>query len=182
MKKKTAIPKQLFITVQERKEYLQANWWNLPQEERTEVISYLGFLHKHNPNEKGDAKRKATQMDWAYSPYKEKDGILYRVKYSWWRDTESDLRRIVEEVPVADELLPRVWENEGMSGFKILHSVSRSSTSNKLWRVLDPRGIEFEISTGCFEDIVMNSTIIGGEIMDECVWAGNKSLVLCSSL
>ena len=83
-------------------------------------------------------------------------------------------------LPVDDELQPRIIVNNPMSGFKIERSVTRYSTSNKLWRILDPRGFECEITTGCLEEIILNGTIINGEIQGECVWKENKNLQLVS--
>jgi len=72
-----------------------------------------------------------------------------------------------------------VYDNAPMRGFKIENSVSRYSTSNKLWRILDPRGFELEISTACLETIIMSADIKkGGEIDAPCSWMSNKNLVV----
>lgn len=74
---------------------------------------------------------------------------------------------------------PQVWDNNPLTGFKIEKSVSRYSTSNKLWRILDPRGVEFEISTGCLEQIIEDATILKGGVIDaKCVWMSNKTLIV----
>lgn len=62
------------------------------------------------------------------------------------------------------------FDNTPKSGFKILKAVSRWSTSNKVWRVEDPRGFIVEIYTGNMEEIVQHSTIDHGVIKTECVW------------
>ena len=65
------------------------------------------------------------------------------------------------------------WDNEPRTGFKIMKAVSRWSTSNKVWRVMDPRGFELEIYTGNMEEIVQHSVIDHGVVQTECVWGRN---------
>jgi len=59
------IPAQLFVVSQNRKEYVYpvpGNW-----EVHDEEDHNFGFLHPHEPNKATDAKRKQTQMSWAYT-------------------------------------------------------------------------------------------------------------------
>jgi len=72
----------------------------------------------------------------------------------------------------------RVIENAPTRGFKLLEVVSRYRTSNKLFRVLDPRGFELEISADNLLDLAMASTIVKGEIVEECVWAQHNGAYL----
>lgn len=72
----------------------------------------------------------------------------------------------------------RTIENKPTRGFKLLEVVSRYSTSNKLFRVLDPRGFELEISADNLLDLAMASTIVKGEIIEECVWAQHNGVYL----
>ena len=72
----------------------------------------------------------------------------------------------------------RVIDNKPTRGFKMLEVVSRYSTSNKLFRVLDPRGFELEISADNLLDLAMASTIVKGEIVEECVWAQHNGVYL----
>ena len=72
----------------------------------------------------------------------------------------------------------RVIDNRPTRGFKLLEVVSRYSTSNKLFRVLDPRGFELEISADNLLDLAMASTIVKGEIVEECVWAQHNGVYL----
>jgi hypothetical protein len=39
-------------------------------------------------------------------------------------------------------------------------------------------GIQFEISTGSFENIVLEGSIVKGEILGKCIWTSNKNLQL----
>ncbi len=74
-------------------------------------------------------------------------------------------------------------DNIPLTGFKIVDVVSRYSTSNKWYRILDPRGFELEISADNLLNICINSKINNGLIEDECVWGKNNSaeLILTSS-
>lgn len=67
----------------------------------------------------------------------------------------------------------RIIKNVPLTGFKIVDTVSRYSTSNKFFRVLDPRGFELEISTENFLNVVKDSTIVKGLIVDEMLWGGD---------
>lgn len=70
--------------------------------------------------------------------------------------------------------------NELLAGYKILKSVSRWSTSNVVWRVLNPRGFEFEIYSGNMMEILQCSRIENGVILDKCVIGreGGKNVLL----
>ena len=74
-------------------------------------------------------------------------------------------------------------DNIPLTGFKIVDVVSRYSTSNKWYRILDPRGFELEISADNLLNICINSKVNNGLIEDECVWGKNNSaeLILTSS-
>lgn len=63
------------------------------------------------------------------------------------------------------------FKNTPRDGFRILKHVSRHTTSNKLWRILDPSGVTVEISTENMEDIISNNVIDKGMIAGEFVWA-----------
>ena len=167
------IPKQLYV-VSKEEVYVRKD--QLPEPN-------LGFLNAYEPGNVAFEKKKATQLDWAYCKsqhtirFIEQFGALYMVGHRTeyapgsWKATN-----IPVDEPVA--IQPQVWDNAPQTGFKILRSVSRYGTSNKLWRVMDPRGLQFEITTGWFEDIIMKATIQNGEIMSPCVWESNKKLVV----
>lgn len=146
----------------------------------------LGFLHSYEPGKDAFIKKQKTQHEWAYKEYlnslefEDVDGVLYRSGWRYVRDPEAPesefmyKKRFDVREPVS--IQPVIWDNEPRAGFKILTSVSRYSTSNKLWRVLDPRGIQFEISTASFEDLVLQCTIVKGEILEPCYWISTKTL------
>lgn len=73
-----------------------------------------------------------------------------------------------------------VYDNVPMTGFKIGKSVSRWSTSNKLFRLIDPRGFEVEITTGNLEMLLRDVTVVKGEIQEKCLWARETQNILVS--
>lgn len=75
----------------------------------------------------------------------------------------------------------RVLPNTPRRGFKLVEVVSRYSTSNKYFRVMDPQGFELEISAANLLDLAMASTIVKGEIIEECVWAQHNGAYLIPS-
>lgn len=140
----------------------------------------LGFLHAFHPRTAAFLKKKKTQDDWAYEyihggylgEVYEKDSQIWVKTRHWNLDgTKTDIDK-----PVPEKYQPVILENVPLNGFIILKSVNRYSTSNKVWRILDPRGIEFEISTKCLEDIILNTVIVDGLIKDKCIWVENKEL------
>lgn len=180
---KVKIPKQLFVVRQGMNQVATA-------------VS-LGFLHEYNPHTATGKKKMKTQLDWAYHiPNTHIDEIVeendqwiirgYRWEYppvvGGQRYASNNAKRVDVFEIIDKKIAPQVWFNDPLPGFKVSSTVSRYSTSNKLWRIVDPRGVEFEISTDAFEEIVMNSTIVKGEIMDECVWVNNKRLALASKV
>lgn len=79
------------------------------------------------------------------------------------------------------EIDPRVIENTPQRYFMIVDTVSRYSTSNKLFRILDPRGFELEISAENLVHIIDNCTLNKSIILEDCIWAqgnGGKSYLL----
>lgn len=163
------IPDQVYVTAKKSPKY-----------DNGVIVGYdtpLGFLHPWNPKKPGDSKYH-TQREWAYRSYandfkmEERNGHLWISGWKWKDNAKVTVGEFADPQP-------QVWDNEPMNGFKIVKSVSRYSTSNKLWRVLDPRGIEFEISTGCLEEIIDNATILKGGVIDApCAWQANKNLVV----
>ena len=59
-------------------------------------------------------------------------------------------------------------------------SVSRWSTSNKLFRVTDPRGFTIEIPTDNLATLLHHTTVVKGVVQEECVWGkdGNNHVLL----
>lgn len=137
----------------------------------------LGFANVYEPNSKAYAKREETQNKWAYGHgCYDKNGQLWHKGYKYvWVNGKNDTQ-VVDE-PIDQDVLPIVIDNTPSEGFRIQKSVSRSSTSNKVWRILDPRGFELEISSANMEDIMHGGVIDRGLIIGKCVWQTAKMLV-----
>lgn len=72
------------------------------------------------------------------------------------------------------------FDNTPISGFKIIGSVSRWSTSNKLIRVEDPRGFVIEIPTSNLTTLLKHSVVDHAIVKEQCVWGreGNNHILL----
>lgn len=72
------------------------------------------------------------------------------------------------------------YDNVPVTGVVIGDSVSRWTTDNKLFRVLDPRGFEVEVPTGNIAALLKYRNVKNGVIQEECVWGreGNSHLLL----
>lgn len=141
----------------------------------------LGFLHPHDPSQKGDDARKNTQLEWAY------EGEVYKIGDQYWhrgatrvfdRQTASVVYTQYDN-PIDPVYAPRIWINEPLSGFKIINTVARDR-GNKLFKVLDPRGVEFEITVASLFEIIQKGDISCGVICSPCMWKANKNLVIAT--
>jgi len=74
--------------------------------------------------------------------------------------------------------MTKVIVNEPIDGFEIDKSVSRYSTSNKVWRIKDPRGFILEISTSNMEMLLNNCTMENGVVKGKCVWGVSNKMAL----
>lgn len=72
------------------------------------------------------------------------------------------------------------FDNKPTSGFYIGDSVARYSTSNKLFRVRDPRGFVVEVPTGNIATLLHLTTVKNGVVQEDCVWGreGNNHILL----
>lgn len=169
------IPKQLYVTARSQGAGL------VP----------LGFLNSYEPGKVAFESKKNTQEKWAYWEYSHiidarvemhgPDGWVVGDEWAYDNSKQYGQPGYTYRVPVRKplEFPPLIWDNTPMRGFKIEKSVSRYSTSNKLWRILDPRNVEFEITTLVLEQLIDDAGILkGGEIDAPCVWQANKNLVI----
>lgn len=145
----------------------------------------LGFLNEYSPGKSSFEKKRHTQDHWAYNDWSyanfvvEKHGPEYWIVGNEYGPWNSNHQRPISPFRKLADPQPQVWNNDPLPGFKIINSVTRYSTSNKLWRILDPRQVEFEISTECLERIMSAATILkGGEIDAKCAWEKNKHLLV----
>lgn len=182
---KPKIPAQVYVTM--KKQPIFDNYDNRDASGTAIPTSYgppLGFLHPWNPKKPDDNKHH-TQRVWAYQNYindfkcEDRGGHLWISgwKYDGYATRGSQPNKII--VGEFADPQPMVYDNDPLNGFKVQHSVSRYSTSNKLWRILDPRGFELEVTTGCMEVIIQEATILKGGLIDaKCAWAGGKNLIV----
>lgn len=139
----------------------------------------LGFANAYEPNLKAYEKRAETQNSWAYGSncFTDHRGRMVKNEGRWERDSNDQRIFVKNEQLVSKNLQPVIIDNIPVRHFRIQKSVSRYSTSNKVWRILDPRGFELEISTDCMEDLLMEGDIQRGEILGFCQWRTGKILV-----
>ena len=86
-------------------------------------------------------------------------GVKRRRTVNNWRDTTDETRE------------PDILDNELMEGFRIGRNVSRCMTSNVVWRVMDPRGFELEITSSNLHTLLDDTAVTKGYIEGKCIWA-----------
>jgi len=176
------IPKQLYVVSKKvvEREYLTPDFDTF-----TETVSNFGFLHPHEPQLKANTKRKETQHGWAYAngygyhncAYQTDTGEWRRKGYQYAYRLGTPAVRIDFDELIELEYAPRIWENEPLTGFMIVDTVNRYR-GNKLFKVLDPRGIQFEVTVASLFEIIQHGTIENGVIKNPCVWKANKNLIV----
>jgi hypothetical protein len=65
---------------------------------------------------------------------------------------------------------PSFFDNVPASGFELSKVVSRYRTSNKLFRINDPRGFQLEISAENLFELIDISTVMNGVFQNKLVW------------
>lgn len=92
-----------------------------------------------------------------------------------WNDEKT---KVVDRICVEGEEF--TVDNTPTSGFYIGSSVSRWSTSNKLFRVKDPRGFQVEVPTDNIATLLHHTTVTNGVVQEPCVWGreGNNHILL----
>ena len=145
----------------------------------------LDFMSYHD-NSAGCKKISETQREWAFD--KPGHNPILKLAFDkyvkphqyYWSD---EYNREAYEAGWAQYRKIHKWilsrnkftilDNTPARGFKIGETVERWSTSNKLFRLTDPRGFIVELSANNLVHLMMTSKIEHGEIMDECVWFRN---------
>lgn len=175
------IPDEIFVVSENRPEHEYAKdpvtgVWSIANK----TDHNFGFLHPHEPTKAADSKRKYTQMNWAYhgQAYEKEPGIWWRkgVEYTWDPVIKKS-NPVPFDYVIEPQYAPRVWENVPMRGFKLIDTVNRYR-GNKLFKVMDPRGVEFEITVASLFQILCDGTVQEGEIMNTCVWKAGKNLMV----
>jgi len=104
----------------------------------------------------------------------------------WKRNEKGGYVRDEQGCLIVDHVIPAkvgeefIVDNTPTSGFYVGCSVSRWSTSNKLFRVKDPRGFTVEIPTDNLATLLHHTTVVKGVVTEECVWGreGNNHILL----
>ena len=133
--------------------YVTARVGTIDQTTGLPVGDPMGFMNGYEPGKAAFEKKKVTQDNWAYLDYSglqpgarlEMQGneyILIGDKLEWIPGAAYPY--VQRKIPVCKPVdwQPQIWDNVPTLGFKIVDTVSRYSTSNKFWLVLDPRGVK----------------------------------------
>lgn len=122
----------------------------------TQLLAYMCQREytKEGEETKAFSKRKETGVHWAKR-----------------REYDYEVEKYKPYV-MPEELL---FDNTPINGFKVVGSVSRWSTSNKLIQIEDPRGFVVEIPTGNLTTLLKHTTITECEVMGECLWGREGS-------
>lgn len=178
------IPEKLYVTFQDRQNHI------------------LGFMSPFEDNA-AFRKRRKTQLEWAYTgsgfiePDADLSGNLFYKKWGRYADLKDLGGEIIQPsdfdptAPNADDdwccvkikaslqLEPKVLDNIPATGFAIGDDIQRSggwfSNKNVVWRVLDPRGFQLEISSANLSRLLGYATLVNGVIQEKCVWAREGS-------
>lgn len=145
----------------------------------------LAYMSPYQTNKDGEplaniAKMQATGRSWAsvgpQNVYKLKPDA--KTDYDWLRDEQGKV--ILDHVIPARKGEEFIHDNTPLTGFYVGSSVSRWSTSNKLFRVKDPRGFTVEIPTDNLATLLHHTTVVNGVVQEECVWGreGNNHILL----
>lgn len=145
----------------------------------------LSYMSPYETNKDGQplaniSKMQATGRSWAsVGPkpvYKLKEGAT--TSYDYERDENG--RVIVDHTIPARKGEEFIADNTPTEGFYVGSSVSRWSTSNKLFRVKDPRGFTVEIPTDNLATLLHHTTVVKGVVQEACVWGreGNNHILL----
>jgi len=150
---------QMYITFQEQKD-------NVP----------LGFAAAYNPTKVKVDERNHIQREWAYDRYELVDGVVIDRRTCYF-DSENgqyrnDQNNLTKDVP--RKLQPAILENLPQEGFKITDFVARER-GNKLFKILDPRGFELEISVANLLGLMSACTISNCEFVGKYKWDFGKT-------
>lgn len=186
-----SINAKLYVTFREE----DARLWDSITESWKENAApgRLGYAAAYKPGDDKIDKKNAAQFEWARYTLDEFGNFEYRTNHRHvWPDGKAydwnvkrpeftddygryKLTQIYDASPLKESLKPIIIENVPRNGFKVASTVSRYSTSNKLWRIMDPLGFELEISTANMEDLIMTGVINCGEFEGLLIWDFGKN-------
>lgn len=171
----TTIPKQLYVTIQYRKDANNED-------------GHLGFASPYT-KDAAFKKRKSTQDGWAYGygatvTIAEDDSIT--VENGGTRGGLGGGEKWDSAMLFITNCYPKILNNDLVEGFEIAKSVRRygwNGSGNVKWRITDPRGFDLEISSENFASMIDCSTIENGVIKGKCCWGrqGANNILLPES-
>ncbi len=126
--------------------------WYVVSPSHAENLAYMTYYEDNAAFH----KRKTTGTDWA------------KLNSMGW-NTET---KKYDHFDVKDGV---VIDNTPVTDVYIGSSVSRWSTSNKLFRVQDPRGFTVEVPTDNIATLLHLTTVVNGVINEPCVWGREGS-------
>lgn len=156
--------------------------WYIVKPEHSDELAYMCPYETNKDGEplSNIAKMQATGISWArvnsQNVYKLKPNSTSSYDY----EKDEDGRVIIDHVIPAKNGEGFVVENIPTKGFYVGSSVSRWSTSNKLFRVKDPRNFTVEIPTDNLATLLHHTTVVKGVVQEACVWGreGNNHILL----
>lgn len=154
--------------------------WYVIKPDHADNLAYMAAYEESKDGNPlaGVAKMQSTGRSWAQNhivEYKLKENATSQ--YDYERDEQGRLIETRSELIKGEEF---IVDNKPTADFYVGCSVSRWSTSNKLFRVKDPRGFTVEIPTDNLATLLHHTTVIKGVVQEECVWGreGNNHILL----
>lgn len=139
-------------------------------EDSDQLLAYMTYADysKDGSESKAFEKRQSTGKSWA-TPH---------LRYIYDEKRYQTLEEVCPDYKQED--YESLYDNNPQTGFKIVGSVSRWSTDNKVIRVEDPRGFVVEIPTGNLTTLLKHTTVDKCMVQEECVWGreGNNHILL----
>ena len=157
-------------------------FWFVKGVNREDELSYMCPYEETKEGEplSNIAKMQSTGRSWAsvgpQKVYKLKEDA--KTSYDYERDEKNNV--IVDHIIPAQTGVEEICDNTPTTGFYVGSSVSRWSTSNKLFRVKDPRGFTVEIPTDNLATLLHHTTVVKGVVQEACCWGreGNNHILL----
>lgn len=150
--------------------------WFVKGVDRDDDLSYMCQYEEGKDGEPlaNVAKMQSTGRSWAG-----KREVKYKIKENGDYERDEYGRAQVEtcEYKHGEE---GIIDNCPVNGVYVGSSVARWSTSNKLFRVKDPRGFTVEVPTDNIATLLHHTTVTNGVVQEACVWGreGNNHILL----
>lgn len=96
------------------------------------------------------------------------DKAFEKRKETVWNWCNNNTWQRTNQLPKID---PVILDNVELSGYTLDTVVERYSTSNKVFRINDPRGFQFEIYADNLADILLNGEVRNGRLIGKYIFA-----------